>query len=348
MIYTKAYAKNQELKITEGKRLVIHFPKNNTNEKMDLFYGNANLNDSTTVNWVVDSTSLVKTTLKLASYAWWYPAHDDSTTYNFVPKNYVDTGYFWNPIDFYVSKYAFSKATKEEALVAFNKVDWEGFDSWNDYGFQCEMNISEEGDIVNAKVNTKTSESTEKEILAFLKGLPQLQPGTNKHGEIIERRGLLFLQGGNIIPLYKTDEAYLKSFNSKYAKYENKPIKSVNDAELNYYIFSVSKLGWINCDRFLNFEEKTDLIVLSEISNDLHYKLAFKDFNGFIKANLVNGKYVFKNVPVGEKATLVGIRSNDDVFETSINDIIIKAEPLTEPTFNETTLAKLKADLESI
>ena len=36
----------------------------------------------------------------------------------------------------------------------------------------------------------------------------------------------------------------------------------MDDAELNYYIFSVAKLGWINCDLFFESENNIDFIDL--------------------------------------------------------------------------------------
>lgn len=350
MLNITATSLGQKIEIKSDKRLVVHFPKKpNTYKSMNLFYPAKTATDSSVNNWNVDTVNLVKRTLKLGSFGWWYPEGDgDSTGYNFTPKNYVDTGYYWNPIDFYISSYNFSESTKKEVETTMNKNSYPDFDTWNDYGVECEMEISTAGFIKNPKVITNVSKAARQEIIKFLKELPQLEPGKNKYGKIVERRGLLFIQGGNIIPLYKTREEYMKSFSNKYAKYEKSPIKSIDDAELSYYIFSVAKLGWINCDRFLESEQITDFLVKTPIDNDTKIKMVFTDIDGVLQATNTDGKYVFSKVPVGRRVTVFAIRNSNGKFQTAFQDLTISEKPLETLAFKETTLSELKQQLEKL
>jgi len=159
---------------------------------------------------------------------------------------------------------------------------------------------------------------------------------------------LMFIEPGNIIPLYQTDDEYVKSFNEKYAKLEDKPIKSMDDAELSYYIFSVGKLGWINCDRFIEYEEKVDLIVDVNESPDLKLKLAFRNINGVLKPKIKNDKYVFYGVPVGEEATLIGIKTSDEKIEASIEPLTISDNPIKNLKYSDMTLSELREKLNQI
>lgn len=350
MLHIVASSSGKNLEIKSDKRIVVHMPKDRDDyRKMNLFYADQKSSTDTSVtNWEVDTTNLVKRTLKLGSFGWWYPAHDDSTGYDFTPKSFVDTGYYWNPLDFYIESYNFSESAKQEIESTLNKNDYANFENWNDYGVECEMRITTNGFIKNAEVKTKVSGSTRKEIIGFLKDLPQLEPGTNKNGDIIERRGLLFIQGGNIIPLYKTDEAYLKSFNSKYAKYENVPIQNMDDAEVNYYVFSASKLGWINCDRFIDTEETVDLFAQIPVDSKTKLKMVFSDIDGVIKANVIDDKYVFSKVPIGRNVTIVGIKNENGRFMIAFKKATISGEPIDEMKFTPTTLAELREKLEKI
>ncbi|MFZ5554994.1 MAG: hypothetical protein ACOZCO_17925 [Bacteroidota bacterium] len=347
MLHITATSDGKAVEIRNDKRIVVHFPKEQGLDKtMNLFYSGKNSTDSSVADWSVDTVNLVKRTLKLGSYGWWYPSNDDSTTYDFKPKNYVDTGYYWNPIDFYVSAYDFSESTKKEVETSMNKNGYSTLQSWNDYGVECEMEISKSGYIRDPKINTRISASAKQEILQFLKGLPQLEPGKNKYGEIIERRGLLFIQGGNVVPLYKTREEYIKSFDKKYAGYENTPIKNMDDAEMNYYVFSVSKLGWINCDRFIESESVTDFVVDVPVSNDTKVKMVFSDIDGVLMAKAIEGKYVFQKVPAGSDVTIFAIKNTNGHFQTAFHEISISETPLNELAFKETTLDELKKELE--
>ena len=349
MINIKAFANGKEVEIRPEKRIVVHFPKERyAYKKMNLFYADETSTDTSVTNWNIDTINLIKRTLKLGSFGWWHPSHNDSTGYDFTPKNFVDTGYYWNPLDFYVKSYNFSDKTIKEIERTKNVNSYPDFDSWNDYGVECEMYISSKGYIKSPKIVTNLSGRAKREILKFLRDLPQLEPGRNKYGEIIERRGLLFIEPGNIIPLYETDEEYVKSFDEKYSKFENSPIRNMDEAEINYYIFSVGKLGWINCDRFIEFEEKVDLLVNMNESPEMKLKLVFSEIDGVLKPQFKNGKYLFKQVPIGQKATIVGIKNTDNELLTAIEEITISENPIESLKYSKITLSEFRKKLDEI
>ncbi|MES2379509.1 MAG: hypothetical protein V4538_00605 [Bacteroidota bacterium] len=348
MLKITATSKGQEIEIKGDKRIVVHFPKpQDSYKQMNLFFADKSATDSSVTNWDIDTVNLVKRTLEIGSYAWHHP-WDDSTSYDFIPKKQIDTGYYWNPLDLYLNAYNFSNETKKEIESNLNKTVYPTLNSWNDYGIECEMSITKEGFIKNPRVNSKVTQSTRKEIIQFLKNLPQLEPGKNKKGEIVERSGLLFIQGGNIVPLYKSREEYLRSFDNKYSCFEKKPIKNIDNAELEYYIFSVAKLGWINCDRFLDSEKLIDYIVQSPTVTDTKIKMVFTDIDGVLMAKLVDGKHVFSKVPVGRQVTIVAIKNADGKFQTAFQKLTIADKPLENLAFKETTLAELKQELEKL
>ena len=349
MINVKAFVNGREIEIRPDKRIVVHFPKERYSyKKMNLFYADNSATDTSVTNWNIDTINLIKRTLKLGSFGWQYPSQNDSTEYNFTPNNFVDTGYFWNPIDFYVKSYNFSEKTIKEIEKTKNINNRKNFSDWNDYGVECEMFISTKGYIKSPKVLTHLSSRGKREILKFLRNLPQLEPGKNKHGEIIERKGYLFIESGSIIPLYETDEEYAKSFDEKYSKFENSPIKIIDEAEINYYIFSVGKLGWINCDRFIEFEDKIDLIVNIDESPDNKLKLVFNEIDGVLKPKVKEGKYIFNQVPVGQKATIIGIKNTDNKLLTAIEEITISEKPIKDLKYSEITLSELRKKLDEI
>ena len=119
-------------------------------------------------------------------------------------------------------------------------------------------------------------------------------------------------------------------------------------AEANYYIFSVSQLGWINCDRFINAEERIDLLANIPVSPDTKLKMAFSEFNGFLKPNIVEGKYVFSKIPKGQEATIVGIKNENGRLLAAFEKIIIGDEVIPDIKFSEVTLSDLKKKLEEI
>lgn len=327
----------------------MHFPKEKFDyRKMDLFYPDQTVSsDSSVGNWKVDTVDLVKKTLKIGGYGWWYPdpENGDSTSYNFQPKDFKSEKYYFNPLDMHLNAFNFSEETKKEIGTKLNKNTYPHFESWNDYGVECEVSITKSGYIKNPKIVTRISKSARKEIYQFLLDIPQLEPGRNMYGDIIERRGLLFIQAGQSIPLFKTDEAYVKSFDSKYAQYEQEPIRNMDEAEFNFYVFSVSKLGWINCDRFLEFKSKVDFWVESPIAPTTDIKMVFSDIKGVLKANFKEGKYVFSNVPLGKEVTIIGIQNVNGTIQSAFQKAKISTQPLPALKFEETTLSELRKAL---
>lgn len=349
MLNITATSDGKTLEIKPDKRIIVHFPKSeDSGQPMNLFYADKNATDTSVTNWEIDTVSLFKRTLKLANFGWWNPSFDDSTEFNFTPKNFVESGYYWNPIDFYVRSYNFSEKAKKEIESNMNTNNYRKFESWNDFGVECEMKISTEGFIQNPKVTSKVSDETKQEIINFLKGLPQLEPGKNKYGAVIERRGLLFIQKGDLVPVVATNEGYVKSFDKKYAGYENNPIKNIDDAELEYYIFSVGKLGWINCDYFLEENQTIDYVVKTPENPNTKLKMVFTSINSVLMAEAVNGIYQFKGVPMGRVATIVAIKNTNGKFETAFQEVTISNNPLSNLEFKETTLTELREELEKL
>lgn len=74
------------------------------------------------------------------------------------------------------------------------------------------------------------------------------------------------------------------------------------------YNFSIQKLGWINCDRFIAFDEKTTLdIQLRDYSQPIAY-LVFNDINSVMQLIFDNtGRTVVTDLPANYKVDLIVI-----------------------------------------
>jgi hypothetical protein len=338
MLNIAAISKGQKLEVKDGKRIVVHFPKkNDDSKKMNLFFADQRATDSMVSNWEIDTTSLVKLTLQILSWGYYWLDENDSTPVDSRPKNFVDTGYYWNPLDLYVNKFDFSKPTIEE------------INNYSDnYYIGVEFDINESGEIQDPIVQSKISKNAQKELIRFVNGLPELTPGKDKNGNVVRRRAILGISKGQIVPLFKSREEYLSSFSKKYKRFEKQPIRNMNDAELNFYIFSVGKLGWINCDRFLETEKTTDFVVETTPSNDTKIKMVFKDLNGVLVAKDVGGQYIFSKVPIGRQVTIVAIKNTRGQIQTYFKELSITEKSLDKLVFKETTLGELRQKLDEL
>lgn len=334
MIHLQALCQGRELVLKPGANVIVHFPRERgESPRMSLFYPAPGSSDSAVVDWSTDTTALVKSVLKLGMWGYRWVSHDDSTAFEFTPQNFVDTGYSWNPMELYVDRFDFSEPARKE-IAALEKY------------VEVQFMIDTTGRVSRPVVKDKVSSGTRSELIRFVRNLPLLEPGVDRTGTVIEREGHLGVMDGGVVPLFRTDSAYVSSFNRKYARFEREPIKSMNDAELNYYIFSVSKLGWINCDRFMEAPERVDFAVAGDKAIDI--KLVLKDAKGVLRPEWVSGQFVFHGVPKGAPATVIAIDRRSPQLLTAIQDVVVSENPLPQLAYAQTTLAELRGKLEAL
>jgi hypothetical protein len=127
-----------------------------------------------------------------------------------------------------------------------------------------------------------------------------------------------------------TDTTTTPEGREKFAKWQ----KETKIAQKLYDEVGINKFGWINCDRFLDVENKTELYASfnpkDSIKNANVY-LVFKDINSVIQAYYYADKSPqFENMPVGYKARLIAYTVKDEkVFAYSTDLTIAKGQKLT-------------------
>ncbi len=147
---------------------------------------------------------------------------------------------------------------------------------------------------------------------------------------------------------------------SVYGDYKKHPKRILTEAEkkaienakktdaLETTILKAAKLGWINCDRFSEVANKTDLIINVDRKYSPEIRLVFKDINSIMSTSLVNDKLVIKSIPVGQKATLMAFSCiNDEVYFVA-KEIVIGKNNLEELTMNKTTVEEFKMAIQQL
>jgi OmpA family len=114
-------------------------------------------------------------------------------------------------------------------------------------------------------------------------------------------------------------------------------------------ILTSGELGWINCDRFYKFENKTNLIVEIDASFKPVVRLVFKDLNAVMPGYYTtNKKMILNEIPVGQKATLIAFSliNNEPYFVSK--DIVIGNNQNESMTLTKTTMKALMSDLQKL
>ena len=127
-----------------------------------------------------------------------------------------------------------------------------------------------------------------------------------------------------------TDTTTTPEDREKYAKWQ----RETKIAQKLYDQVGLNKLGWINCDRFLEVEDKTELYVDFNSKDSIqsaNVYLVFKDINSVIQAYFYSDKSLqFDNLPVGYKTRLIAYTiKNEKVFAYSNDLTISKGQKLT-------------------
>lgn len=121
----------------------------------------------------------------------------------------------------------------------------------------------------------------------------------------------------------------------------------------SYAEIPLTRLGWINVDRFYQCPERTDMYVNFQAADSLPYKtcyLIFKDMNGLIQSETSideNGKtgQVFFGVPVDARVRLISFSQKNDSLYAFYSDFMIKCNGAVnaylEPMKDDASLREL-------
>jgi hypothetical protein len=120
-------------------------------------------------------------------------------------------------------------------------------------------------------------------------------------------------------------------------------------AELQYFIFDSKKLGWMNCDQFVNPNPiKTDFVVKVPKSDNVFVKIVFTNYKTVMIGNEKKGSFTFNNLPLEEPVKVVVIDERDGNTLLSITDTKIAKKKYKIATLQPVTLEKLKQTLKEL
>jgi hypothetical protein len=111
----------------------------------------------------------------------------------------------------------------------------------------------------------------------------------------------------------------------------------------NYLLLSTPKLGWINCDRFYNNPDKVDYFV--ELKEQASLLIVFNSIKSIISPDK-NG--MFQGVPLNEKITLVGLKTENGKLMMALHETTITKQPFEGLNFQPVTLKEYKSRLEKL
>jgi hypothetical protein len=116
-----------------------------------------------------------------------------------------------------------------------------------------------------------------------------------------------------------------------------------------YYAPStITSLGWLNCDRFYNNPQKSDVpldIPITLNNSSIEYFIIFRSFSGLLNGKIPAGpsqNYSLPNMPVGEPVTLVAFtKTNGHIYQCKEEFTVEKGKGI-RAGFKEISAEELK------
>lgn len=315
MVYLAAKSDGKDLEIMDGKALQIGFPKPNSNNEMDLFYSVKAPNGAST--WIPDYKMFELEQVSLSE-----ESNSDTAPPLEYPIEMTDNEYRYqlsfamcggNMCDARIKgyngdifQYLEDQATVSESVgKLFYKNNWR---------VHLDFKINEEGKLYDFRLE----EHDDGELTNYT---PEAIRLTEEYFKAISPIELESIGGYNknyyyslgIMGSRDIDWGKFKlKFRNQFAKSKKDATVKINQFELDNYVFAVTRLGWINCDRFLDIpdDQKTDFIVSSTEQSEQKIRLIFEN-NGsertIMNGETKDGKTIFKEVPIGQQITIIGI-----------------------------------------
>ncbi len=357
MIYFNATTEGKQLSVKDGKAFVIGFPKDGGTKEMGLFYDVA-IND-TSSTWVPDYKMYEAEALQnnqadttssdmVEGANVEYPIEMTDDLYDYTLSALLWTSTFWdlmlvgenrNILDFIRDP---ANVNGEMARELYDN-------GWNVY---YEIKIDKNGNMTDFQIDPHpyhlddkpaNSEQACKTVLNLLKSAPAFDLSTSKDGIRQDWDYSLGVGGNRAINW----DRFKAKFRGQFSAYKDKAVQQMDSTALDYYMFSATKMGWINCDRFwdIDEEEKIDFFVTTQTPKNIKVQIIFKDINSIMTGTNKEGRIVFNNVPLGRQIKVIGISYTNGKPTMGVAQTTIDKDGFELTAFNEFSLDDLEKEL---
>jgi len=340
MLYVDANYKIQRLSLNKGKKITVSMPSASKKSNMKLFNGTR---DSIgTIDWKIDREgSRINNTKAHNKIKREYHYIASLGMWSYIEKNGKNISLDNHPLigsQFTLEEYIENKqflTQKDLKKIYDNKED----------EIEIMFNINSTGDFYKLRILNCTDENMKSALFEYFDNFPLLD--IDKTG--LDYAGYIDWSIGFRAKYEVDKEKYEREFNNKYSKYRQTVIDKMDLNELNTYIFSVSKLGWINCDRFWDYDsEKVDFLIATDNPDNADIKLIFTDINSILKGEYDNGQIIFRNVPLSEKVKVVGLNVVNEKPVMAVKNTVINKELFNLNDYNEFTISELQNEMKGL
>jgi hypothetical protein len=328
MVNIEATAGGKKVNISSGKTYLIEFPKRKKTEAdYELFYGQ--IEEGGTINWKlakrnkeesntpeydisrdngdlgVDNSRGTEVDQQNGSAEYRSVLKDADGCFIQICSSYLRRGTRISEMDYFNWKLVNGQTLNQWFVSNFNP-DLKMLDEFCVLGLRSEITfqVDSSGRFLTYYISKSSTPEYDRAIVSYLENMPALDlvvlmPAyTSDHSCILTFAS----QEGSI------EEKFVGSFRKKYNNNPEEIVSNVDAATMDYFVFSSSELGWINCDRF--YDDEVSLVNV-EVSNESEQSatvsMVFDDIASIINGINSGPKIKFNEVPANKNFRLIAI-----------------------------------------
>ncbi len=302
MVHLEAFSEGKKLQLKEGKSYQVAFPRKSSKEDFQLFYGVKE--GGKAMQW--ELAEQPATPLKQDEVS-----EDESEQKCFIKirDSYVIRNTKVHLQDHYNWQLETGNSLQSWFLSSFNPT-LEMIDAFCTFHYetQVHLKIDEEGKIKERYLMKSSTPECDLAILQQLDQMPDfdMQEFMPKYDE--DHRIVLLISSGKLTSSETTIRALEKKYDDDKDMQKQPGISGISKSDLFYYVFNAAEMGWLNCDRFYETEEKTDFLVHCERPMDSQVSLSFENFQGLLAGTPTSEGVQFVGIPKGEKVKVITIQ----------------------------------------
>ncbi|RAJ17995.1 energy transducer TonB [Olleya aquimaris] len=354
MLFVKANKKGKELRLKSGNSIRYKFSSNNSKKiDMQLFLGEENKDR---VNWTLDKQVEPTTTTTEVHEVRFVEEEIVEVPINIIEEVPVfpgcDTGTNTE------KKQCFDKALSKLISKNFNTSLAEDLNLTGKHKIRASFKIDTNGEVVDIQARAANTELAN-EAIRVLKLIPKLKPGIQRGKTVIVPYWLPinFTVAGSTknnpsLITVKDKTSFEKKFEAQLNNRDSVNSTSTNvitAKSVSRYAFYGSKLGWINCDRFIRSNTNAIKFKLKiKDANGADVKMVFKSYNSILPSKRNNDNYDFGTVAVNEEVILVAIKMIDDKLFLGVKNATTKQISELQFDYKEVSLDELKTELQKL
>lgn len=353
MLHIAASFNNENCSIKSGSNIEIGFPYSNKKDDMALFYGERSNNK---IDW------------KLASRTEEIIIVDELIIGDSEPETEMQTFVIVEDMpEFPGGEMAMQKYLEQNVQYPFsaleNKIEGKVYVSFV---------IDKSGYVNNISVVKSLDKILDKVAVYVVSNMPKWKPGKQrgksvnvsytvsvpflaKNDDLTPEEIKRSIEFEEKLKDFKYDietNRYFtnrKIFNEFEKKVKSDSLQDSDIKEVNRYIFSVTQLGWINCDRFYkNYNPLVNFFIRNDNSSKTIVNVVFRRFKALIPGKKQSGKITFKNIPVGEDVTIVALKTVNNKIFLSVKETEVTKNGEIVLDFNQVTMELLQKEMEKL